>query len=175
MSTPASTFRQATPADASVVADVAERTFRATFERDNTPDNINTLCRLAYGEDIQRREIENPLGETWLVERSGRTVGYFMLRHSTSPRGLAGTRPVEILRLYLDNDQQGSGEGRRLMQFALERCAVMGGDVAWLGVWERNAKAIGFYERLGFTVFGSHIFRVGDDPQTDLLMQRGLG
>ena len=44
----------------------------------------------------------------------------------------------------------------------------------WLGVWGKNPKAIGFYQRMGFVTYDKHIFKLGDDLQTDLLMKLEL-
>jgi RimJ/RimL family protein N-acetyltransferase len=41
-------------------------------------------------------------------------------------------------------------------------------------VWERNARAIAFYEKCGFMQAGSHVFLMGTDPQRDLVMIRWL-
>jgi ribosomal protein S18 acetylase RimI-like enzyme len=41
----------------------------------------------------------------------------------------------------------------------------------WLGVWEKNHNAIGFYTKNGFITFDKHLFLLGDDQQTDLLMK----
>jgi ribosomal protein S18 acetylase RimI-like enzyme len=41
----------------------------------------------------------------------------------------------------------------------------------WLGVWEENHRAIRFYTKNGFVVFDKHVFIMGNDEQTDLLMQ----
>jgi len=41
-------------------------------------------------------------------------------------------------------------------------------------VWEHNIKAIAFYKKFGFEQFGSHIFMLGDDIQTDILMRKNL-
>ena len=40
----------------------------------------------------------------------------------------------------------------------------------WLGVWERNARAIRFYAKAGFVDVGSHDFVLGTDRQTDRVM-----
>jgi ribosomal protein S18 acetylase RimI-like enzyme len=42
----------------------------------------------------------------------------------------------------------------------------------WLGVWEYNPRAQRFYEKNGFRIVGKHVFQLGTDPQTDLLMQK---
>jgi GNAT superfamily N-acetyltransferase len=44
----------------------------------------------------------------------------------------------------------------------------------WLGVWEHNPRAIRFYEKNQFVVFDKHIFMLGDDAQTDLMMRREI-
>jgi ribosomal protein S18 acetylase RimI-like enzyme len=44
----------------------------------------------------------------------------------------------------------------------------------WLGVWEKNERAINFYHRWGFEKFGEHDFILGDDVQTDWLMKKEL-
>jgi RimJ/RimL family protein N-acetyltransferase len=41
-----------------------------------------------------------------------------------------------------------------------------------LTVYEKNARAIAFYNKVGFTPVGSTTFTVGDDVQTDIVMER---
>jgi ribosomal protein S18 acetylase RimI-like enzyme len=44
-------------------------------------------------------------------------------------------------------------------------------DYVWLGVWEKNLRAIQFYKKNGFVEFDQHLFILGDDPQTDIMMK----
>jgi hypothetical protein len=69
---------------------------------------------------------------------------------------------------------QGTGLGYKLMQFAFEYSRQKGFDILWLGVWERNEKAIRFYEKFNFEIFGGHEFILGTDKQNDLLMKKAL-
>lgn len=41
----------------------------------------------------------------------------------------------------------------------------------WLAVWEENPRAIGFYQKHGFTPVGRQDFRVGGERQTDLVLR----
>jgi ribosomal protein S18 acetylase RimI-like enzyme len=68
----------------------------------------------------------------------------------------------------------GQKAGAALMQHCLGLAMMAGYDVVWLGVWEHNYKALNFYRKWGFEVFGSHIFRLGDDEQTDVMMKKHL-
>jgi ribosomal protein S18 acetylase RimI-like enzyme len=61
-----------------------------------------------------------------------------------------------------------------LMQDMVERSVKEGFDSMWLGVWEHNERAKAFYRKWGFLETGSHIFQLGSDPQTDLIMERPL-
>jgi ribosomal protein S18 acetylase RimI-like enzyme len=45
----------------------------------------------------------------------------------------------------------------------------------WLGVWERNPRAIAFYRKRGFQDVGSHEFLLGQDRQTDRVMVLAIG
>ncbi|RYY96378.1 MAG: GNAT family N-acetyltransferase, partial [Chitinophagaceae bacterium] len=57
---------------------------------------------------------------------------------------------------------------------ALAVAQERGASCLWLGVWEENGRAIGFYRKNGFAAFGSHVFRLGTDEQTDILMKLPL-
>jgi len=41
-------------------------------------------------------------------------------------------------------------------------------------VWEENPRAINFYKKNGFVEFDKHIFVLGDDEQTDIMMRLDL-
>jgi diamine N-acetyltransferase len=60
--------------------------------------------------------------------------------------------------------------GSKLMSASLDEARQHACDTVWLGVWEKNQRAIEFYRKWGFRQTGSHIFSLGDDPQTDLIM-----
>ena len=47
-------------------------------------------------------------------------------------------------------------------------------DILWLGVWEKNLKAIEIYKKWGFSEIGSHTFDLGGDIQSDLMMKKHL-
>jgi ribosomal protein S18 acetylase RimI-like enzyme len=60
------------------------------------------------------------------------------------------------------------------MQRCLDEVRDRGRATVWLGVWERNARAIAFYTRWQFADVGSHSFLLGTDRQTDRVMARSV-
>lgn len=165
--------RVASAADAVDLARLAEQTFRATFAATNTVDDMNHHCELNYGAEIQRREILNPDIVTLLVSDANVIIAYAQLCLDTTPDCLAAAKfPGEIRRLYVLEAFHGRGIAQRLMNAALDQISQRGSDVAWLGVWEHNPRAIAFYEKFGFRPVGEHRFRLGQDLQRDLIMSK---
>jgi ribosomal protein S18 acetylase RimI-like enzyme len=98
-----------------------------------------------------------------------------MLREGPAPAAVGEAPAIEIARLYASRRWIGAGVGAALMQRCLDDAAARGCGTVWLGVWERNARAIAFYERWGFTRVGSQSFQLGSDLQTDHVMARRAG
>lgn len=160
-------IRRATVHDAAALAQLAERTFRDAFAADNNPDDLELHIRSSYGEPQQRREIESADVITLVVEDDGFLIAFAQIRRAPSEHG-----DVEIARFYVDRAHHGRGIAQSLMAAANDAARELGGTTLWLGVWERNPRAIAFYEKCGFRDVGSHPFLVGTDLQTDRIMSR---
>ncbi len=167
-------IRRAMPADAAALAAFAERAFRATFGAQNSPENMDAHCAAAYGESIQAREISAPEMETLVAVQGDQLIAYAQLRWGAAAGCVSAAKPAEILRLYVDHAYHGKGVARDLMNRLFALAGGGGADRIWLGVWEHNPRAIAFYQKHGFTPVGDHVFRLGDDPQRDLILVRPL-
>jgi len=181
MHSPASTsspiIRRATPADAATLAAFAEAAFADTFAADNTPQDMAAYLAEAFGEAKQREELADRSRIVLLAERDGELAGYAMLNDAATPDGATSvelTNSIEIARLYSGRRWIGTGVGATLMQHCLDLAASRGREWIWLGVWERNARAIAFYSRWGFNDIGSQSFQLGADRQTDRIMARHI-
>lgn len=165
-------IRKANASDAQKLSVLAEKTFRDTFGAVNTVEDMELHCQSNYSEAIQASEISNPNMITLLAEEAGRFVGFAQLCWGSAPKCVSGKSPGEIQRLYVINDWHGKGIAQELMQACIEQLKKCGSDVVWLGVWERNPKAITFYKKFGFVEVGDHVFLLGSDPQRDIVMAR---
>jgi GNAT superfamily N-acetyltransferase len=129
----------------------------------------------AFGESIQRAELLDPRNIIIVAENDDELVGYVMLCEGSAPDVVSSRDAIEINRLYAGQRYIGAGIGAALMQRSLDLAESLGRDVIWLGVWERNRRAIGFYERWGFEDVGTQSFVLGHDLQTDRIMMRIVG
>jgi diamine N-acetyltransferase len=168
-------LRRATPDDAPALARFGARVFAETFGADNRPEDLAAYLAAAYGDDRQRAEIADPDARVWIAEAdAGEPAGYALLRRGAAPACVSAARPAEVVRFYVDRAWQGRGVAGRLMDACLADAAAWVCDAVWLGVWERNPRAIAFYERAGFRRVGTQPFTLGADVQTDWVMVRPL-
>jgi ribosomal protein S18 acetylase RimI-like enzyme len=165
-------LRRAAPADAARLAAFAATAFADTFGAQNRPEDMAAYLATAFGEPIQRAELTDPRCTVFLGERDGEIVGYAMLRDGATPPCVPDTSAIEIARLYAGRRWIGAGIGALLMQRCLVEAASRGRRSIWLGVWERNVRAITFYQRWHFTIVGSQSFQLGEDRQNDRVMAR---
>ena len=167
-------LRLAAPDDAAELARFAAQTSPRPAA-DNTAADMAAYLEQSFGEGIQRREIMTPGVTTMLAEVEGEFAGYSMIRFGGEDSGqVEGAQPVELQRLYVGSAWKGLGVAQALMREVEASARRQGGQTLWLGVWERNDRAIAFYRKCGFIEVGTHDFRLGDDIQTDRLMSKPL-
>lgn len=170
----AARIRRGVAGDADVVAAFGARAFEAAFGADNRPEDMRAYLASSFDRGRVTAELADPASTYLLAEDGEDLAGYAVLRDGPAPRPLGVARAVEIVRLYASPERIGAGYGAALMQACLDEARRAGHASVWLGVWERNARAIAFYRRWRFEVVGSHEFLLGDDLQNDLIMARDL-
>ena len=167
-------LRPALISDAKELAQLQERTFRDAFEEANNPEDMALHCAKSYGEAIQRQEILNPQITTLICTEDDVQIGFVQLRQGEIPAYLNTQQALEIQRFYVDKPWHGKGVAQDLMAQSIEFAKKLGADQIWLGVWEKNPRAISFYSKFGFIEVGEHIFTVGADAQRDLIFSKRL-
>lgn len=165
-------IRCAGPDDAARLSALAESSFVDSFGADNRPEDMAAYVATAFGEAIQRAELEDASCCVFIAEQGGEALGYAMLREGPAPACVGSANAVEVARLYAVRRWIGAGVGAALMQHCVREAVARGHDALWLGVWERNERAIAFYERWGFRRVGTQPFQLGSDRQTDHVMVR---
>ncbi|MCY7311835.1 MAG: GNAT family N-acetyltransferase [Bacteroidota bacterium] len=168
------TIRIATINDAELIADISRQTFLDTFASQNTTENIDKFMNETFSKEALMKEV-GTAGNIFLLAYDGNEpVGYVRMRENNNPPELGNIVAIEIARIYATVNSIGKGVGKALMQKCIEIAASKMATVIWLGVWEENHRAIDFYTQWGFEKFSTHVFMLGDDPQTDWLMKKTI-
>lgn len=166
------TIRRGTPADALLLSELGTVTFSETFAADNTTEDMAAYIATAFSVEQQTRELEDPASIFLIAEVDGSAAGYARLYAGEPEKGVEGTKPIELVRLYVSREWLGRGIGAELMRACIDEAHQAGHDSVWLGVWERNIRAQAFYRKWNFRSVGEHMFRLGADLQRDLVMER---
>ena len=153
---------------------ISIQTFVETFAKDNTEQDMKIYIQERLSQQKLSEEIANPNMKFYFCEINGEVVGYLKLNFYGAQTELQDPSSVEIERIYVLNDFQNKGIGKKLYQYAVNIAVKRKAEYIWLGVWEHNHKAIRFYQNNGFVIFDKHIFQLGSDAQIDWLMKKEL-
>ena len=157
--------------DLNPVRTIAVETFIHTYAKQNDPSNFQAYLDKAFNETQLQKELEDPETGYYLAYHEGELVAYVKLNEGKRQTEDRYPNALEIERIYVLDRYKGNGLGRKLLDFSISIARSKGKDMLWLGVWERNPKAIEFYEHCGMEKFGEHVFQLGTEAQKDYLMR----
>ena len=168
------TIRFATKHDAELIADMSRQTFYDTFASQNTKEDMDKFMNEQFTREALMEEVGAENNIFLLAYDEEQPVGYARIRENNNPPSLGTSNAIEIARIYAATHAIGKGIGKMLMQKCIEIAKAGNREVVWLGVWEKNKRAIDFYIKWGFEKFADHDFVLGNDVQKDWLMKRTL-
>ena len=168
------TIRQGGPLDVELIYALSIQTFQETFESSNSAENMRNYIEANFSYNQLEEEVSQKNSTFWLAFDGDIAAGYVKFKTGHNPKELQDCRALEIERLYAIKKYVGRNIGKQLMLHSLEFAKQNAFDTVWLGVWEHNERALAFYKKHGFEKFGSHIFMLGADAQTDLLMKKKI-
>jgi diamine N-acetyltransferase len=157
--------------DLDTIVSIGRQTFDETFRAMNTDETMELYLDTAFERGKIEAEVRNPGTSFFFLYKDGELVGYIKINEGDAQTDLKDAGLLELERIYVKKQYQGLGLGRILMDAAVQTARGLNKRGIWLGVWEKNEAAIGFYQRMGFSVAGSHVFVLGEERQTDFVMR----
>ncbi len=153
---------------------IGRQTFSETFAPDNTAENMSKYLEEGFAEQKLMDELANPNSEFYFALIDHQVIGYLKLNYGQAQTELKDSKALEIERIYVLQAYQGKNVGQLLYTKAIEVAKQASVDYVWLGVWEENHRALRFYQKNGFVPFDKHVFKLGNEEQTDILMKHYL-
>ena len=153
---------------------IGRQTFYETFSGSNTEENMKSYLEKGFSAEKLKSELNDENAEFYFATSDGKVIGYLKLNFGASQTELKDDKALEIERIYVLQEFYGKKVGQILYDKAIEVAQQKNADYVWLGVWEENPRAINFYKKNGFVEFDKHIFKLGDDEQTDIMMKLDL-
>lgn len=158
--------------DLKKLQEIARRTFFESFAAMNTAENMRFYMDHHFSDELLSAELLNPDSRFFFAQMATDLIGYLKLNRGAAQTVLPNDQGLEIERIYIDQSYKGKGFGKLFIEKTVDLAKESGVKYIWLGVWEHNAPALRFYGKNGFITFSKHVFKLGDDEQTDLLMKR---
>ena len=153
---------------------ISKLTFFETFANGNTEENMQKYLDEGFTVDKLITELTNPSSEFYFTRLDNKVIGYLKINFGQAQTELKDKKSLEIERIYVLKEFHGKQVGQMLYDTAFNIAKQTNADYLWLGVWEENPRAINFYKKNGFVEFDKHIFKLGDDEQTDIMMKLKL-
>lgn len=154
--------------------EIGRRTFAETFSQSNTEEDMAAYLDASFSTEKLTAELTDPNAQFYFACIGDELIGYLKLNFGESQTELKDDKALEIERIYVLKAFHGKKVGQILYDKAIEVAQQAQADYVWLGVWEENPRAISFYKKNGFVEFDKHIFILGDDEQTDIMMKLKL-
>jgi ribosomal protein S18 acetylase RimI-like enzyme len=164
-------IKPAGPADAETIAQLSITTFRETYGAFTSAENMDIYAAEHFTHDRARQELSEPGFRFYLACLDDKPVGFVKLRSDRKPKGIDALRSMEIQRIYVLQEYQGASIGKELMQLAKQIAREGGYQVLWLQVWQKNERAIRFYQKSGFVIYETTTFIFGEECHADFLMR----
>ncbi|WP_062110656.1 GNAT family N-acetyltransferase [Bacillus niameyensis] len=163
-------IKKCTLDDLQTLQEISIETFNATFKDQNSPENMKSYLEKAFNLKQLGKELSNIFSQFFLVYFNNEVAGYLKVSTDDAQSEEMGNESLEIERIYVRANFQKHGLGKYLLNKAMEIAKERNKSKIWLGVWENNESAIGFYKKMGFVQIGAHSFYMGDEEQTDFVM-----
>lgn len=167
-------FRRATSADAVALAALAEQTFIETYSEQNEPEQIRVHCAQNFGLDQQTAEIANPDYAVILAYQDQDLIGFAQVVKKPAPESIDAENAVALYRYYVKREWHGKGIAQPLLAEAEKAALTFGADYVWLGMWEHNARALAYYQKVGFQHVGWMDYQFGDIIERDYVLLKRL-
>jgi ribosomal protein S18 acetylase RimI-like enzyme len=163
-----------TPNDIDQLQKISIQTFYETFSAGNTEENMKKYLDEGFTTEKLTAELTDKNSEFYFATLDNNVIGYLKLNFGLSQTELKDVKALEIERIYVLKEFHGKNVGQILYEKAMQIARQTNAEYVWLGVWEENPKAINFYKKNGFVEFDKHIFKLGNDEQTDTMMKLQL-
>ncbi|MBK8443785.1 MAG: GNAT family N-acetyltransferase [Sphingobacteriales bacterium] len=150
---------------------ITRQTFYETFAADNNEADMIKYLQEALSVEQLTAELNNEYSDFYFAMLNDNVIGYLKLNFGGAQTELQEKNALEIERIYVLKEFHGKNVGQLLYEKAMAIARQKNYDYVWLGVWEKNLRAIQFYKKNGFVPFGTHVFHLGNDAQTDIMMK----
>jgi ribosomal protein S18 acetylase RimI-like enzyme len=164
------------PGQLEILVQLERQTFTETFKGVYTREDLAAFLDDKKSRKTLAAEMAAADARFFIIWYEQHAAGFLKLNLHKQPdnNGPLPAPVMEVEKIYVLPQFQGLRLGKQLIAHSMQIAGDNQISTIWLGVWEHNHKAIRFYQQQGFEKFGEHIFRIGNQADTDWLMKKNL-
>lgn len=167
-------LKKCTIEDLNLLVNMSKSTFRDAFEKDNNPEDFKRYIAKAFSNEQISSELLNHNSSFYFLLFDNQLVGYVKLNSKEAQKEVFDIDAIELERIYVLKEFQGKQIGQSVINMLIDMAKKTKASCLWLGVWEKNLRAISFYQKNGFEIIGKHPYLIGEDEQYDFKMKLEL-
>ena len=148
---------------AQLLSELAKLTFIESHGNSAGSDDIKLYVAEKYSNDVLKKELEDANNIYYILYYNNQVAGYSKIILNT-PYAMSKMKNIAKLeRLYLLKDFYNLNLGLELFEFNVNLIKENNQMGIWLFVWKENQRAVNFYKKNGFTIIGSHDFKISEN------------
>ncbi len=148
--------------DIELLAGIARTSFIESHGHSAPAEDINAYLDEKYSDAAFVQELDEGNNIYHIIYYNGRAAGYSKIIMNCAYTGAAAGNITKLERLYLLKDFYNLKLGMELLQFNITLSKDNGQTGIWLYTWKENERAVNFYKKAGFTITGSHDFKISE-------------
>lgn len=164
---------KATTSDKALLANIGRITLLESHGHSAPAEDIEAYVTEKYNEAAMLQELADPGNLYHIIYQEGTAAGYSKIVLHSSHENIPQPNVTKLDRIYVLKEYYGTKLGYELLRFNIDLAKQHGQAGIWLFTWVENHRAVQFYERAGFTIIGSHDFRVSErrtNPNHQMLL-----
>lgn len=167
-------IKACTVSQLTLLREISIETYRDTFTESNSEALMESYLSSAFNIEKITAEFNHPDSCFYFIYSQDQVAGLLKVNEAGAQTDIKDDDSLEVERLYVRKAFFRKGLGNKLMAFACDLAIQADKSYLWLGVWEKNFRALSFYQNNDFVEIGKHPFDMAGDIQTDLVLKKEL-
>ena len=156
------TIRQAEAQDCELIVRIGKLAVELSHRDSCSAEDMNHYMSAHYTSDAINEELATPENIYHLIYYGAQCVGFSKIILNMGHPNIPERNVTKLDRIYLLEEFYGLKLGYEFLQFNIGLSQRNNQSGMWLFTWTGNERAVNFYKRAGFTIIGTHKFKVSE-------------
>lgn len=151
---------RATPADCETIVHIGKISVTAAHRDSCDAEDLDAFVTRNYNTEAIHAELSDEHNIYHIIYCDGEPAGFSKIVLNAANANIQQTNVTKLDRIYLLQTFFNRKLGQELLRFNIDLAKANNQAGIWLYTWTGNERAVNFYKRNGFTIIGSHDFKV---------------